>query len=351
MSRKSVGHRRRLTDVVYDDAPTTLLQAIEIEDKKPRWVPIAVFSTWLASTLVSLTSVVAVPFPSFLWRPAAAILLVTLTGMLAHRAGGNTRVWVAPVVFLAALAAATERVWFLSAAAILTAVVAAVLAIVLTRPAVSTLSTLIELATAVAIATSGTLGVAAWHAPVQVRPFALVVLVGSFTLLLAIVGSLGASLHGVGPRTMLFLLAGGIVVALIAFYASFVRAHGSPFITESIESAIFWLRNLIGGVPRPMEALIGFPAIIVGTSLRSQHRQGWWVSILGVFGTMTMTVALVNTGAYPSYFLMSTAYSLVIGIALGLGLRWFLVGRKRSGSKRAVDAPLRVEPQRFAPLR
>ena len=89
--------------------------------------------------------------------------------------------------------------------------------------------------------------------------------------------------------------------------------------STSLTILVIWMRQTFGGVPRPTEVLVGFPALIVGVSLRSRRREGWWVLVFAVLGTVTVTTSLVSPGAYPTYIALSTLYSVVLGVVFGGG--------------------------------
>src|SRR5690606_24098836 len=99
------------------------------------------------------------------------------------------------------------------------------------------------------------------------------------------------------------------------------------------------------------EFLIGFPALVVGTSMRSRYREGWWVCVFAVVGTVIVANSLIDPRAYPSYFALSTLYSAILGLALGLVVRAALLRPRGGRAARAVQHSRRSEPKRFAPLR
>ena len=84
---------------------------------------------------------------------------------------------------------------------------AAVWAVVITRPAVTVLQAVREYVLAIVVALSGTVAVAAWNAPVSYQRFNLVVLTVALGLAITVVWNLGAGLHGLG-RQNLAILAG-----------------------------------------------------------------------------------------------------------------------------------------------
>lgn len=349
MSMTEPGRRRRLED--------TGEQLYEIPTRPPiiesafvaGAASAAVVVTWFLATIGSATAVISVGAPEGLWRPSAAVLLVLLAGVLTYRCGGWILVWT-PMAAVLAIAAQFGPNFIVVAAAGTTAVLAAVAAVLLTRPAHSILEVLREVGVFLAVALSGTVAVAAWNAPVMVRTFSAVTLVAAMTVMIAIVWNLGTGQHGLEAKQMKIFIGVAAFAVLLAVYGGFVRNYGSPAITEAMEGLVAAIRSNAGGVPRPLQALIGFPALIVGTSLRSQRREGWWVCVFAVIGAVVISTSLVHPAAYPSYFVYSTAYSAAIGLVIGLILRQIFVGGRTPKSGRAVEPRRRVEPNRLAPL-
>lgn len=320
----------------------------------PQWSRALVTVTvalWLLGTIGSATAIVDAGAPSWLWRPSAAILLVAFSIMLTDRIGGHMRLWVVLSGLLAAAACATGLNGLLAAAAGVTAVLASVSAVMFTRPAASIVQVLREYAVMLGLALSGAAGVAAWNATVDVRRFGLVVMAVSVTLAISIVWRLGSGLHGLGRGQLKLLVVGAAIAVGLFTYSSFVRTAGSPELKNLLDDTIVWLRQNIGGVPRPYEFLIGFPALIAGTSMRSRYREGWWVCVFAVVGSVIVVVSLIDPRAYPSYFALSTLYSAIIGLVIGLALRAVLVRTRSRRSARAVQGAVRSEPGRLAPLK
>jgi len=309
------------------------------------------FVAWLVSTLVAATAIVDVGAPSWLWRPAAAALLVCFSLILTHRVGGHMRIWVTLTSVLAILAWLTGMNTLLAGAAGATAVLSAVTAVLFTEPAPTALKALREYAVLLALSISGAIGVAAWNANVNPRMFGLVAMLVAVVFAVATVWSLGSGLHGLNKHHLKPLAVVALVAVALFFYGSFLRTSGSATLTTFLDESIVWMRQSIVGVPRPYEFLIGFPALIVGTSLRSRYREGWWICVLAVVGSVIVTVSLVNPAAYPSYFALSTLYSAILGLVIGLVIRAVLMRPRGRRSARAVQLPKRVEPKRLAPLK
>ena len=138
---------------------------------------------------------------------------------------------------------------------------------------------------------------------------------------------------------------------VVIAYSSFVRTHGSQSLVQAFTDMVIWTRRTFHGAPRPIEVLIGFPALIVGVSLRSKRREGWWILVFAVIGTAVLTTSLVSPGAYPKYIGLSTLYSAVLGLIVGLVLRRQFLKEPSSRAARAIAPVVRVEPPRFAALK
>ncbi len=311
----------------------------------------ATFVLWLLSTIGAATAIVDVGAPAWLWRPSAAVLLVVLSLILTHRVGGHMRIWVSLTALLSFTALVSDMNSLLASAAGSTAVLASVTAVMFTRPATSIPQVLREYFVMLTLALSGTVGVAAWNAEVDVQPFGLAVMAVAVTLAISIVWRLGSGLHGLGRGHLKLLVIVAVIAVGLFFYGSIVRSYGSTALKDLIDETIVWLRQNIGGVPRPYEFLIGFPALIVGTSMRSRYREGWWVCVLAVVGTVIVSVSLIDPRAYPTYFALSTLYSAILGLVIGLVARFFVMASRTKRSARAVQQPARTEPKRLAPLK
>ncbi|GAA0200993.1 MAG: hypothetical protein EON53_12440 [Actinomycetales bacterium] len=344
------GRRRLDTSVPADyDVPTR--QPRLESPTTARYAFAATFLAWVAGVAVAGTAVVAVPHPAWIERWGAALLLVVFSIGLTHRGGGHMRIWTVAAGVLALSAVVTELNLLVAGAAAVSAILASVWAVVITRPARSAIGALKEFVLALAVALSGTLAVAAWNAPVAYQRFNLVVLAAALTLAIAFVWNLGAGLHGLGKQNIAIIAAVAAVLLVLLAYSSFVRTHGSETVVEGITNFVIWMRETVGGVPRPVEVFIGFPALIVGVSLRSKRRDGWWVLVFAVLGTGVLTTSLVSPGAYPSYIALSTVYSVVLGVVVGLVARYVAMRQRGSRASRSLEPTSRSEPGRLAPLK
>lgn len=351
MSRTPAGGRRRLD--------TTALPGYEIATRGPRiGSPVVVrriivitTAIWVLAALAAGTSIVAVAVPTWVERPAAAVLMVISAVGLTHRAGGRMRIWIPMVAVLGLAALLVKANILLAAAAAVTAVLTAVLAVVNTRPAATARAAVGEYVGALMGALVGTVAVAAWNAPVNYQRFNLVVIGAALTLAITMMWNLGAGLHGLGRQGLLIPIGLALLLLILFTYSSFVRAHGSQSIVDGIGTAVTWLRQNIGGVPRPVEVFIGFPALVVGVSIRSKHREGWWVLVFAVIGTSVVTTSLVTPSALPTYVGLSILYSAVLGLVVGLIARRFVMVERSSRASRAIEPVVRTEPARTASLK
>ncbi|MEH3034378.1 MAG: hypothetical protein PGN07_10170 [Aeromicrobium erythreum] len=351
MSRTAPGRRRLDTEVPQDyEIPT---RTPRLTDARTAGLAITgVFTLWVVATLLASTAVVKVPgVPSWVERPAAAALLVVFSIGLTHRAGGHMRIWTSLALLLGVSAAASQASVLLSAATVTTAVLGSVWAVLITRPAATVGGVVREYLVALLVGLSSTMAVAAWNAPVNFQRFNLLVLFGALVVAIALVWSLGAGLHGLGRQNLGILLGVAAVLLVLLAYSSFVRSYGSQALVEGVDNLVIWMRTNIGGVPRPVEVFLGFPALVVGVSVRSRRREGWWILVFAVIGTGVLSTSLVSPGAFPTYIGWSTLYSVVLGLVVGLLVRYPLVKQPSARRSRAIVPERRSEPGRFAPLR
>jgi hypothetical protein len=351
MTQTARGGRRRLDASVPPeyDLPT---REPRIESAKTaRLVMGAVFGVWVAGFAGALTSIVDVNAPGWVQRPSAALLMVVFAVSLTHRGGGHMRLWLPITAVLAIAAVVFETNLLLASAAAVSAVLSAVWAVMATRPADSVVEAMREFAVMLVLAFSGTTAVAAWNAPVNYQRFNLMVIAIALGLAITLVWNLGAGLHGLGRQNLAILAGVAALLLILLAYSSFVRTHGSQVLVDLFSDMVTWGRQNLEGVPRPVEVFIGFPALVVGVSLRSKRREGWWVLVFAVIGTAVLSTSLVTPGAFPTYIALSTLYSAVLGLGVGLVARHYALRQGSSRAARAIEEVVRVEPPRFAALK
>ncbi len=316
---------------------------------------------WLAASLAAAAGLVTVDrAPAWLPEAGAATLTVLFAVALTRRSGGRVWFWSLLTVVPVAAALILDQRWLLSSVAVLAAVLGGITAVMLTRPAASPLRLLYEYLLALALAASAGLAVAAWGAPVDPIRFPLAVLALTLTLTIALVWQLGAGYHGIGRRGLVLIAGGAMLVTMILVYSRVLREYGSVTVTEAVESAVSWTTDRLGGVPRPIEVLVGFPALVWGVWVRTSRRQGWWMCAFGTVGTATLATTLADPDVELEYAGLSTAYSVVLGLLLGLLViridALLTRGRRRDAGRRARREgreadPVRPEPGRTTPLR
>ena len=143
------------------------------------------------------------------------------------------------------------------------------------------------------------------------------------TLGLALVGvlvlvyRLGAGWHGLGRRGVVGVIVGGAILAVLVLYAELLRRYGPPDLVDTLLDGVRWCRDHLGAFPRPIEAVLGVPALAWGVHMRARRRQGWWLCAFGVAGTTAVANSLINPAISLRECGLSVLYGLVVGLALG----------------------------------
>jgi hypothetical protein len=287
-------------------------------------------------------------------RCAAALLLVLVVAALAARTAGP--VLMATLVAAALGAAAVASGWsvLLAGAAVATAVLSAVLAIMLTVPAPTFRLAAREAVVALGVGSLGALGVVGFRVRLGQDRFGYVVLALALALALTLVHRLGAGLHGLGRRGLVIAGAAVLVLAVALAYSAALGRWGSPDIVDATDRVRFGVRAHLHGVPHPIEALFGVPALCWGVFMRARRRQGWWVSAFGVAATASATTHLVDPGVTLLPTALSAVYSLAVGLLLGYVLirgEQYLTGSHGRRARRVEEAAAhRPEPGRLDTL-
>lgn len=317
-------------------------------------LPIAAGFAVALAGLAALVAAMIPVGPDWLAGAGAVAVVSSYSCALAARVGGR------PVVFgLLALAlgvgvlAADEPV-LRTGAAVMTCVVSAVLAVMATVPAVKFAEAAREAVVAVLIAAVGALATVGFAPVITLARFEYA------TLGLAILGAfglvfrLGAGLHGLGRRGVVTVLVGTLVLALTLVYAEVLRRYGTPGLVATLLDGVVWSRDHLGAFPRPIESVLGIPALAWGCHMRARRRQGWWVCAFGVAATAPVTQALLN----PAISLTESGLSVLYGVVVGLALGFVLIrvdlaftGPRGRRARRAEEAAAeRPEPPRTAAL-
>jgi hypothetical protein len=312
---------------------------------------------WVVVTLVGvamLCCAVADVGPSLLSGTGAVVVAASYTSALSLRSGGRPWVYGLLAVLMGVVALWLDQDFLRNGAAVLTAIVSAVFAVTATVPAVRFGQAVREVLIAVAIAAGGALAVVGFEPEVALQRFEYTTLAGGLVLALLIVYRLGAGLHGLGRRGIAIVAVGGLVLAGTLAYAEALRRYGSPDFVDGVDSAVRWMRTNLGGVPRPLQALLGIPALAWGTHMRARRRQGWWVCVFGVAGTTSVASGLMHPRASVLESALSVAYSVVVGLVVGyavIRVDLGLTAPRGARGRRAEEATaVRPEAGRMSPL-
>lgn len=315
------------------------------------------FVAWLTLTLAGVVMLaVSLGDVQVDWLPGvgAVIVATTYTWALCARTGGRPWVYSAVALALGLLAIYVDRGFLRGGAAVGTAVLTGVLAVMATVPAARFAGVVREVLIAVALSLGGALAVVGFEPRVSLERFEYTSLGIGVLLCLGIVYRLGAGLHGLGRRGLLIVVIGSVLLGITLVYAETLRHYGSPGLVEAIDSATAWSRDHLGSVPRPIQFVLGIPALVWGVHMRARRRQGWWVCAFAAAGM----VSLANTLVRPRESLLeaglSVGYSLALGLLIGyavIRLDLALTGPRGARARRAEEAAaLRPEPRRTSAL-
>jgi hypothetical protein len=303
---------------------------------------------------VDLAEPLGMRLPARTPKVGAGVVTVVMCGLLAHRVGGHT---IAAVVFATGATGAALALgwpWLLAGVAALAAFTATVLGILGTRPAQRPVRIVVEYLVAIMVAMAGAVAVGAYAAPVKPAMLGDVVVLASVVATLWVARRLGGGFPGLGKRGALVVVFAVVVLAAGMVYGEALSRWGTPELIHSIDAARLATVQLIGAVPRPLELFIGFPALVWGLATRSKLRQGWWVCAFGALGTAGVATSLASAEAQLGQGMLSTAYSVGVGLLLGF-LVWrvdrLLTGPRGKRARTAERAmPSRPEPGRSRPL-
>ena len=308
----------------------------------------------MAAGLAALVAATVPVGPTWLAGAGAVAVVSAYAWGLAARTGGRPAVFGGLALVLGVVVLVLDRDALRTGAAVLTCVVSAVFAVMATVPAVRFIAAVREAVVAVGIAAIGAL------ATVGFEPVITLVRFEYTTLGLALLGAfgvvyrLGAGLHGLGRRGFVIVLIGTAVLAVTLAYAELLRRYGSPGLVTGLLDLVVWSRENLGAFPRPLESVLGVPALVWGCHMRARRRQGWWVCAFGVAATAPVAQALLN----PTVTLLESGLSVVYGLLVGLVLGFVVIrvdlaltGPRGSRDRRLEEAAAaRPEPSRTRAL-
>ncbi len=289
--------------------------------------------------------------PAYVGESGAVAVAVAFTTGLLARTGGHTFVYGALAAAIGAVVVATDEPMLRTGAAVLTCVVTAVFAVLVTTPAVTVVQAAREAALAMLIAVVGTAAVVGLEPTVSPTRFAYTTLGASLVLSLLVVYRLGAGLHGLGRRGLVVVVIGGALLGVTLAYAEVLRRYGAPGLVDTLLDGRTWALETLHGAPRPVQALLGVPALVWGTHMRARRRQGWWVCAFGVTAAAQVTHTFLDPALTLTEAGLTTLYSVIVGVVVGalvIRVDLLLTGSQRGRRARTDDeaVALRPEPRR-----
>ena len=320
---------------------------------RTRW-PVTLWSVVVVVGLAALVVCLLDRGPSWLCPAGAVAVTTAYAWALAVRTGGRPVVVAVLAAVLGVGAVVSGQDYLRTGAAVLGCVVAAVFAVMATVPAVRFLAAVREVVVALVLAGVGALATVGFAPVVQVTRFEYATLALAFLVAFALVFRLGAGLHGLGRRGVVIVLLGTAVLALTLAYAELLRRYGTPELVGNLLDGVRWSRAHLGAFPRPLETVLGIPALLWGVHMRARRRQGWWVCAFGVAATTPVAHALVNPAITMTESALSVTYGAVVGLLVGfvvIRLDLALTAPKGQRGRRAEEArALRPEPRRTRAL-
>lgn len=321
--------------------------------RRSRVPQVAWWLTVLTGTALLVCGVVPVG-PSWLGGAGSVAVVTAYTWALAARTGGRPAVFGTLALVVGVLVLLLDDDRGRTGAAVMTCAVAAVLAVMTTVPAKRFREAARECTIAVAVASVGALATVGFAPALTVVRFQYVTLglalVGAFLL----VHRLGAGFHGLGRRGLLATVGGGAVLLAFVGYAELLRTYGPSDLVATLLDGVRWSRENLGAFPRPLETVLGVPALAWGCHMRARRRQGWWVCAFGAAGTASVANALTD----PSVALLESGLSVLYGLVLGLVLGYAVIrvdlrltgSRGRRARRDEQDSAERPEPARSRAL-
>ncbi|MEO9322290.1 hypothetical protein ABFT23_02300 [Nocardioides sp. C4-1] len=318
---------------------------------------------WLVIVVASVAALVCamVPVgPDWLGDAGSVAVVSAFSWALAARTGGRPLIFGTVALLLGVGVVVSDETSLRTGAAVMTAVVAAVLGVMATVPAVTFWRAARECVVALLIAGVGALATLGFEPTVTVTRFEYTTFGLALAAAFAVVYRLGAGLHGLGRRGVVIVVIGGLLLAGTLLYAELLRRYGTPELVTSLLDGVGWSREHLGAFPRPIESVLGVPALAYGCHMRARRRQGWWVCAFGAAATSAVANSLANPAIARSESVLSVVYGLGVGLVIGfviIRLDLFFTSSgptKGSRGRRSRDdeqaAAIRPEPARWKAL-
>ncbi|MDT9593234.1 hypothetical protein RDV89_09150 [Nocardioides zeae] len=273
---------------------------------------------------------------------------------LAARTGGRPLVFGALAAVIGVVVLLVDTQVLRTGAAVATCTLGAALGVMATVPARRFLHAAREVVIALVIAGGAAVGAVGYGPTVSVVRFEYTALALSFGVVLALVYRLGAGLHGLGRRGVVGAVFGSVVLLLILVYGEALETYSDTSLLDSWQSLRMWVRDTLGAVPRPIQAVLGIPALAWGVYMRARRRQGWWLCAFGVGATAPVANSVMNPAATLVEALLGVVYSIVVGLVVAyvvVRIDLALTGSRGSRARRDEErSAVRPEPSRTRPL-
>lgn len=315
---------------------------------------LAVVLAGLAAVGVGLSGMLPDPVGLQVASVGAVLVTTAYAVAVASRSGGRSAVYGGVALLLGIAAVTLDLAALRAGLAIFTVALSAVLGVLATVPAVHFWHALREVAIAMLVAGGGGLAAVGYLPRVDPGRFSYAGLLLAMVAILVIVWGLGAATHGLGARGLGMVVVGGGLLAAMLVYGELLSRYGTPGLVELSQDAAHWMRESLGGAPRPVLALVGVPALLWGCHQRARRRQGWWACAFGVAATAPLAAWMVYPPWPWTVTALSVLYSLLVGIVVGYLVIRADVAFSSPRGRRAHDAEtasgVRPEPPRGAPL-
>ncbi len=234
--------------------------------------------------------------PTLARQSLAAAFGVVVAFGLAVRSGAHVVLGSVLALVVGVAAVLTQWEQLLAGAAVGTAVVAACLAVLGTRPAETFRAVVVEVVLALLVAAAGGVAATGFVVGMDAERFSYTVLSLSVVAIAALVYRLAGGLLGLGRRGLVLAAGALVLLVVVLVYTAALTKYGSPDLIRQVASVRDWTQDHLGGVPHPVEVLVGIPALAWGVSLRSRRRQGWWACAFGTAATAHLASDLLHAG-------------------------------------------------------
>lgn len=292
--------------------------------------------------------------PSWLDAVGAVLIGTTYIWILAARSGGRAVIFTPLALGISVAAVVVDNGVLRSGTAVMVSAAGAALGVMATVPAARFLVVIREMVLALVIAAIGAVAAVGFEPHITLNRFYYATLVVALGLVVALVYRLGAGFHGIGTRGLLVIAVGGVGLVVAVAYGELLRRYGTPGLVQSLVDAVHWMRVNLGGAPRPLQALLGIPALAWGVHQRARRRQGWWACAFGVVATAPVATLVLDPWLPIRELLLTELYTLLVGLVIGyvlIRLDLAFTGSRGRGARRAEAASaVRPEPRRTQAL-